>query len=291
MLVLSLYRFSSFLVITCNWLTYGIKRSSQVVLLRTGILELKGWECEERTAISEECRRMFAHSSLLYLPPPIMVVWPDKSRDLSSWCLPSNRSWESAGFPLCLSLEGMFKKKKQKQRINQKFSGGYWVNTGSPLPAYTPSHPNPNRKKVKTRCTAEWLYSSQSVGGARAPRSWGAVGGLAAVLSCLVRLGGRRVPSIRPAPPLGAPPFAPLPCAAPSGPRWSLARVQCVLELGAGVTDMKTFLVDRVVGVELDHNGVTGWVDLLRRLWGGTETRESLMAVAFSLFDCLSAQT
>lgn len=206
-------------------------------------------------------QEMFSH------PPMVVVGWPDKSRDLSSWCLPSSRSWESAGFPLCLSLEGIFlKKTNKKQRMNQKISGGYWVNTCSPLPPYTPSHPNPNRKKVKTRCTAEWLYSSQSVGGARAPRSGGAVGGLAVVLTCLVCLGGRRVPSIRPAPPLGAPPFAPLPCTAPSGPRWSLAWVQCVLELGAGVADMKTFLVDRVVGVELDHNGVTGWVDLLWRL-------------------------
>lgn len=109
------------------------------------------------------------------------------------------------------------------------------------------------------------FYSSQSVGGARAPGCRGAVGGLAAVLSSLIRLGGRRFPSDRLAPPPGALPFAPLPCTAPSGPRWSLAWVQCVLELGAGVADMKTFLVDCVVRVELDDNGVAGWVDLL---WG-----------------------
>lgn len=104
------------------------------------------------------------------------------------------------------------------------------------------------------------------MGGARAPRSWGAVGGLAVVLSCLIHLGGRRFPSVRLAPPLGAPSFAPLPCTAPSGPRWSLAWVQCVLELGAGVADVKSFLVDSIIRAELDHNGVTSWVDLLWRL-------------------------
>lgn len=109
------------------------------------------------------------------------------------------------------------------------------------------------------------------MGGARAPRSWGAFGGLAAVLSCLIHLGGRRFPSVRLAPPLGAPPFAPLPRTAPSGPRWSLAWVQCVLELGAGVADVKSFLVDCIVRAELDHNGVTGRVDLLWRLSGGTK--------------------
>lgn len=263
MLVLSLYRFSSFLVITCNWLKYSIKRSSQVLFV---LLQQESLDWRDDSA--RRGQQFLKSAGDVFTPPPMVVVgWPDKSRDLSSWCLPSSRSWESAGFPLCLSLEGIFlKKTNKKQRMNQKISGGYWVNTCSPLPPYTPSHPNPNRKKVKTRCTAEWLYSSQSVGGARAPRSGGAVGGLAVVLTCLVCLGGRRVPSIRPAPPLGAPPFAPLPCTAPSGPRWSLAWVQCVLELGAGVADMKTFLVDRVVGVELDHNGVTGWVDLLWRL-------------------------
>lgn len=47
--------------------------------------------------------------------------------------------------------------------------------------------------------------------------------------------------------------------------------MQRVLELGAGVADMKTFFVDGVVRVELDHNGVTGRVDLLWGLPGGTK--------------------
>lgn len=47
--------------------------------------------------------------------------------------------------------------------------------------------------------------------------------------------------------------------------------MQCVLELGAGVADVKSLFVDCVVGVELDHNGVTGRVDLLWRLSGGTK--------------------
>lgn len=114
------------------------------------------------------------------------------------------------------------------------------------------------------------------MGGARAPRSWGAVGGVAAVLSCLIHLGGRRFPSVRLAPPLGAPPFAPLPCATPSGPRWSLAWVQCVLELGAGIAHMKSFFVDSIVRAELDHNGVTGRVDLLWRLSGRTQQQINL---------------
>lgn len=42
--------------------------------------------------------------------------------------------------------------------------------------------------------------------------------------------------------------------------------MQCVLKLGAGVANVKSLLVDRVVGAELDHNGVTGRVDLLRGL-------------------------
>lgn len=45
-----------------------------------------------------------------------------------------------------------------------------------------------------------------------------------------------------------------------------------VLELGAGVADVESFFVDCVVGAELDHNGVTGRVDLLWRLTGGTKT-------------------
>lgn len=42
--------------------------------------------------------------------------------------------------------------------------------------------------------------------------------------------------------------------------------MQCVLKLGAGVANVKSLLVDGVVGAELDHNGVTGRVDLLRGL-------------------------
>lgn len=47
--------------------------------------------------------------------------------------------------------------------------------------------------------------------------------------------------------------------------------MQCVLKLGAGVADVKSFFVDCIVGAELDHNGVTSRVDLLWRLWGETK--------------------
>lgn len=69
------------------------------------------------------------------------------------------------GFHLCLSFRGIVKK-KEEETIKKYLEGTELINF-----PHSPSHPNSNHKKVKTRCTAEWLYSSQSVGGARAPRS------------------------------------------------------------------------------------------------------------------------
>lgn len=53
--------------------------------------------------------------------------------------------------------------------------------------------------------------------------------------------------------------------ARPPGPQGSLPQVQSLLELGAGETHVETLLVDGVVRVELDHNGVSCGVDLFWR--------------------------
>lgn len=49
----------------------------------------------------------------------------------------------------------------------------------------------------------------------------------------------------------------------------SLACVQHVLELCAGVACVKAFFIDAVIGVKLQNDGVPGRVDFLWGLWGG----------------------
>lgn len=56
------------------------------------------------------------------------------------------------------------------------------------------------------------------------------------------------------------------PRAAPPSAHRSLARVQRILELGAGVPHVEALLVDGVIGAKLDDYGVTCRVDLLWRL-------------------------
>lgn len=63
--------------------------------------------------------------------PLDVVGWPDKSRDLSSWCLPSYRSWESTVF-ICASHLEVLLKKKEEETI-KKISGGDWVDKFSPF--------------------------------------------------------------------------------------------------------------------------------------------------------------